>query len=85
MSKITREKNKRYNDTPSHLKGNTMSVKAFIEKLTSNKKNLVKTSLIVTGTVAGIALAAGLVVKNKKALGDALETVTDAVDNVTAK
>ena len=61
-----------------------MSAKAFIEKLTTNKK-LVKTTLIVTGTVAGIALAAGLVVKNKKGLDDAFEPVLDAVDNLTSK
>ena len=61
-----------------------MSVKTFIEKLTSDKK-LVKNALIVTGTVAGIALAAGLVVKNKNSLDTALEPVIDAVDNLTSK
>lgn len=62
-----------------------MSVKTFIEKLTTNKKTLIKRSLIVTGTVAGIAIAAGLVVKNKKALDAASDAVIDAVDTITTK
>jgi len=62
-----------------------MSVKTFIEKLTTKKKNYVKNSLIITGTVAGIAIAAGLVIKNKKALDSAFEPVIDAVENITAK
>ena len=62
-----------------------MSVKTVIEKLTLDKKSLLKRSLIVTGTVAGIALAVGLVVKNKKALGDVFETTVDSVDKLTTK
>lgn len=62
-----------------------MSVKTVIQKLTTDKKTLLKRSLIVTGTVAGIALAAGLVVKNKKALGDVIDATVDSVDKLTTK
>lgn len=62
-----------------------MSVKTVIEKLTMDKKTLLKRSLIVTGTVAGIALAAGLVVRNKKALGDVIDATVDSVDKLTTK
>lgn len=62
-----------------------MSVKTVIQKLTTDKKTLLKRSLIVTGTVAGIALAAGLVVRNKKALGDVIDATVDSVDKLTTK
>jgi predicted hydrolase (HD superfamily) len=62
-----------------------MSVKTVIQKLTTDKKTLLKRSLIVTGTVAGIALAAGLVVRNKKALGNVIDATVDSVDKLTTK
>jgi len=61
-----------------------MSVKTVMEKLTADKESLIKRSLIITGAVVGIALTAGLIVKNKSKIADALNPVIDAADNLSA-
>lgn len=61
-----------------------MSVKTVMEKLTANKDTLIKRSLIVAGAVVGIALTAGLIVKNKSQIAIDLEPVIDAADNLSA-
>jgi len=63
--------------TPRHvLKGQIMNkVKDAMNKLTENKNVPTKKILLVVGTVVGIALTAGLIIKNKSAVVNALENV----------
>jgi hypothetical protein len=46
----------------------------------ANKKTIIKRTLIVAGTVVGIALTAGLIVKNKELVDGAFEPVDAAID-----
>lgn len=61
-----------------------MTVKTVMAKVAANKEIIIKRSLIVAGTVVGIALTAGLIAKNKNAVEDALEPVFEAIDDITA-
>lgn len=61
-----------------------MTEKTVMAKLTANKNVILKRSLIIAGTVVGIALTAGLIAKNKGALENALEPAFEAVNDLTA-
>lgn len=67
---------------PSNLKGKLMTENTVIAKLTANKQVIIKRSLIIVGAVVGIALTAGLIVKNKSALETAAETAVDAINDL---
>lgn len=60
-----------------------MSVKTVMANVAANKKVIIKRTLIVAGTVVGIALTAGLIA-NRAAIADALEAgeVADAILDV---
>lgn len=60
-----------------------MTVKSVMENITA-KKPLLKKALIVTGAVVGIALTAGLIVKNKSALDKALEPAIEAISDLAS-
>lgn len=57
-----------------------MSVKTVMANVAANKKTIIKRTLIVAGTVVGIALTAGLIVKNKELVDGAFEPVDAAID-----
>lgn len=57
-----------------------MSVKTVMASVAANKKTIIKRTLIVAGTVVGIALTAGLVVKTKALTDGAFEPVDAVLD-----
>lgn len=57
-----------------------MSVKTVMASVAANKKTIIKRTLIVAGTVVGIALTAGLVVKSKELADGAFEPVEAVLD-----
>ena len=44
-----------------------MTVKTVMANVAANKEIIIKRSLLIAGTVVGIALTAGLIAKNKNA------------------
>jgi hypothetical protein len=57
-----------------------MSVKSVMASVAANKKTIIKRTLIVAGTVVGIALTAGIVAKSKELADGAFEAVDVVVD-----